>query len=264
MLRERTARGIVAYLPKSQPSDLLAGSEKEILQDIREEHAIRIKGGQRLAQGPEVELLQELTAKLMARASREMVLFREHALAYAQMEGWKPHELGTSNVQTKRAVDQGKEELKAVCPRVQILLDMLEIDMRGIDADYAMREARRMDVVDAERGATTELLSANVAKVGQLLIDSGLPQLLNGEEFSVEDKRVTDVATKLTSAEMLRELSRASWLKVRLGRGSGATPIKTITTICKSLGLVIEKKRKRVNGSQPMWHYRISIPSRVS
>ena len=164
-------------------------------------------------------------------------------------------------MQTKRAVDQNKQVLKAVCPRVQILLDMLEIDMRGIDAEYVMREAKRMDVVDAEGGATTELLSANVAKVGQLLIDSGLPQLLTGEWLETDDKLVAAVARELSSAEFQRELNRATWLNVRIGRGEGATPIKTINSVCRALGIVVESRQTKAGGRKRSL-YRYLIPVR--
>ena len=108
------------------------------------------------------------------------------------------------------------------------------------------------------REAPLELLRANVVRVGEILLESGIFELFNGEQYSVNDLRVQAVHDAITSQSAIEELRRATWLKLRLGRSSGATPIKTVTAIAKVLGCQWEKSRPRVDGV-PTYHYAITL-----
>ena len=91
--------------------------------------------------------------------------------------------------------------------------------------------------------------------------DSYLPQLLTGEWLETDDKLVAAVARELSSAKFQRELNRATWLNVRIGRGEGATPIKTINSVCRALGIVVESRQTKAGGRKRS-QYRYLIPVR--
>ena len=111
------------------------------------------------------------------------------------------------------------------------------------------------DVLEKGRGRLTE---AGLAKVQELLLSTGLGRLCDGEHRAGDHELVKAVAAALQTPQAVRVLRNAVWLQADL-KGTGAKPARTIGTVVRCLGEVVESKKVDPRGAQQQL-YRWVLP----
>ena len=257
--RERTATTCVTYLPKTTWDRSLPLRGREI-GAIREElrQAREQASDLAVADGWEIELLERVYVLAAQRQIEELALFRDYTLHYAAVDGWATEELAAfeplpllksaGGKKVKRTEPMSYRELE---PWRALLVRSLRLQAASAEPEVAetkaeaLKETQKMKVGSA--GA--DLVSANLAEVQELLLKAGLGKLCDGKHRAGDHELVKAVAEALQTPEATRMLRNAVWLQVDL-KGTGAKPARTIGTVVRSLGGIVESKKVGPRGAQ--------------
>lgn len=257
--RERTATTCVSYVPKTawdRSLPLLGREVEAIRQELRQarEHAADLS----VASGWEIELLERVYVLAAQRQIEELALFRDYTLHYASVDGWATEELaavdplprlkGAGAQREKRTEPMNYRELD---PWREVLVRSLRLQAARAEREMAETKAEAMAATNQARvgSAGADLLSANLAEVQDLLLRAGLGRLCDGEHRSGDNTLVKAVAEALQTPEASRVLRNAVWLKADL-KGTGAKPARTIGTVVRCLGGIVESKKVGPRGAQ--------------
>lgn len=241
--RERTASDAIAYLPEVVPlRGLEEGTAEEIEARFREER-LSGAGAEVAGAGPVVEVFERIAALYHARAYREAVLYRDHAIEYARRDGWEvlPLEEGASKGTRKQ------QRRRAEALGVEALGDWarwLHERLQGLEGTY-YRERWEAHV----RGAVGLDLLGNPEAVWAHLVASGLPALCDGEWHPAEE--VAAVGALLGTADGRRLLGQAEpWLgtTLRPGKGGTAQPARAVGSVLKAVGFSLSRKSIKAAG----------------
>jgi hypothetical protein len=249
----------VSYVPKTawdRSLPLLGREVEAIRQELRQarEHAADLS----VASGWEIELLERVYVLAAQRQIEELALFRDYTLHYASVDGWATEELaavdplprlkGAGAQREKRTEPMNYRELD---PWREVLVRSLRLQAARAEREMAETKAEAMAATNQARvgSAGADLLSANLAEVQDLLLRAGLGRLCDGEHRSGDNTLVKAVAEALQTPEASRVLRNAVWLKADL-KGTGAKPARTIGTVVRCLGGIVESKKVGPRGAQ--------------
>lgn len=266
--RERTATTCVAYVPKTawDRSLPLLGQEVEaIRQELRQAREKAADLG--VADGWEIELLERVYVLAAKRQIEELALFRDYTLHYAEVDGWATEELATGEPLPRLKVAGGQREKRTEAlsyreldPWRELLVRSLRLQAAGAKREVVHVKAEALAMCNQAKvgSAGADLVSANLSEVQELLLKAGLGRLCDGELRGGDHELVKAVAEALRTPEAARVLRNAAWLQVEL-KGTGTKPARTIGTVVRCLGGVVESQKTGPRGAQQLL-YRWVLP----
>lgn len=265
--RERTATTCVAYIPKTvwdRSLPVLGREQVEIRAELKQ--ARQEADGLLIADGPEVEILEQVFVLAAQRQIQELALFRDFALYYATVDGWATEELDAvtplSRARGKGQSQEGTEPIpySDLDPWRELLVRSLRLQAVGAAKEVKeTQEAALRETQEAKEGsAGGDLMSANLAEVLKLFLQAGVGRLCDGKRRAGDDPLVVGVAQALKTAEAAATLRKAVWLALDL-KGGETKPARTIGTVVRSLGGISDAKKLGPRGAQQQL-YRWVLP----
>lgn len=235
--RERTVDTCIIYLPRYQKDTTLptvGTNVDDLRREFTDEH---YREGVKLSEVE--ELFVEFQARYIGPRVQELALFQEFALKYAVLDGWNVEALPEIEVIQKRK-GKGSSQEKSVTPW-GLLPDGLKLvvgQLHGESNLYKIKEAEK----EAKQGSVgADLLAENRSELVQLLVESRLAELCDGNAWTRDDQLVAECAAKLSEPKSIEILNRSSLLTTRLGRGKrDQTEEEELKARWKTLGTVVK------------------------
>ena len=266
--RERTATTCVAYIPNSvwdRSLPLLGREEDEIRSELRQ--AREQSGNLALGYGREVKILEDVYVLAAKRQIKELALFRDYTLHYAEVDGWLTEELANVWVATRQEVAGAKRTKRdeplaygELDPWRELLVRTLRL--QGVGAEREVAETKtaawRETTLKMKGSAGADLVSANLAQVQEVLLKAGLGKLCDDQFRSGDDPLVKSVAEALQCPDARRAFRHATWLQLEL-TGSTAYPAQTVSAAVTRLGGVSKSRKVGARGKQKKM-YRWILP----
>ena len=236
--RERTLKLCYGYFPTTAVDTSLPfftanqDENRRVVHEAMQHHGAAIGG-------TDEQLMIDTALIYIERRVKELALFTEYTLAYLTQDGWQLEAMPDAVIAHKKPPKAAAKGPKEVI-QWDDLSNAQKVILQALSGDLTINQIKVIQA-NAVKGATgLDLVGQDLPGLIQLLIDSGLVALCDGEQRQKDDPAVIQCGMKLQEPRAVDLINRCAWLgKVRIGRSKKdpkANCVKTIGAIVRSLG----------------------------